>query len=114
MTSNRREKSEFHMFFLPSYKFFLPFAFFSRGNLGTCLRSCCSCSLKRKVQLSMRAGMQTVVPFCVSIPSLVDNLSSTWMSGMLMQMLDPAALTVLGNEIQADNELLCLLLTIPK
>ena len=30
---------------------------------------------------------------------------------MLMQMLDPAALTVLGNEIQADYELLCLLLT---
>ena len=114
MTSNRREKSEFPMFFLPSYKVFLPFAFFSRGNLGTCLRSCCSRSRKRKVQLSMRAGMRTVVPFCVSIPSLVDNLSSTWMSGMLMLMLDPAALTVLGNEIQADYELLCLLLTIPK
>ena len=102
MTSNRREKSEFPMFFLPSYKAFLPFAFFSRGNLGTCLRSCCSRSRKRKVQLSMRAGMRTVLPFCVSIPSLVDNLSSTWMSGMLMLMLDPAALTVLGNEIQAD------------
>ena len=94
--------------------FFLPLAFFSRGKLGTCLRSCCSCSRKRKVQLSMRAGMRTVVPFCVSIPSLVDNLSNTWMNGLLIQMLDPAALTVLGNEIQADYELLCLLLTIPK
>ena len=49
----------------------------------------------------MRAGMQTVVPFCVSIPSLVDSLSNAWMNGMLMQMLDPAALTVLGNKIQA-------------
>ena len=49
-----------------------------------------ACSRKRKVQLSMRAGMLTVVPFCVSIPSLVDNLSNTWMNGMLMQMLDPA------------------------
>ena len=48
------------------------------------------------------------------ILSLVDDLSSTWMNGMLMQMLDPAALTVLGNEIEADYELLCLLLTIPK
>ena len=114
MTSNRREKSEFPMFFLPSYKFLLPFAFFCRGNLGTCLRSCCSFSRKRKVQLSMRAGMRTVVPFCVSIPSLVDNQSNTWMNGMLMQKLDPAALTVLGNEIQYDYELLCLLLTIPK
>ena len=82
MTLNRREKSEFHMFLLPSYKFFLPFAFFFRGKLGTCLRSCCSCSRKRKVQLSMRAGMRTVVPFCVCIPSLVDNLSNTWMNGM--------------------------------
>ena len=44
--------------------------------------------------------MQTVVPFCFSTPSLVDNLSNTWMNGMLMQMLDPAALTVLGHEIQ--------------
>ena len=26
----------------------------------------------------MRAGMQTVVPFCVSIPSLVDNLSTEY------------------------------------
>ena len=48
------------------------------------------------------------------IPCLVDNLSNTWMNGMLMQTLDPAALTVLGNEIQVDYELLCLLLTIPK
>ena len=48
----------------------------------------------------MRAGMQTAVPFCFSTPSLVDNLSNTWMNGMLMQMLDPAALTVLGHEIQ--------------
>ena len=93
---------------------FLSFAFFSRGKLGMCPTSCCSCSHKRKVQLSTRAGTRTVVPFCVSIPSLVDDLSSTWMNGMLMQMLDPAALTVLGNEIQADYELLCLLLTIPK
>ena len=73
-----------------------------------------ACSRKRKGQLSMRAGMRTVVPFCVRIPSLVDNLSNTWMNGMLMQILDPAALTVLGNEIQADYKLLCLLLTIPK
>ena len=58
--------------------------------------------------------MQTVVPFCFSAPSLVDNLSNTWMNGMLMQMLDPAALTVLGNEIQSAYELLYLLLTIPK
>ena len=50
--------------------------------------------------------MRTVVPFCVSIPSLVDNLSNTWMNGMLMQMLDQAALNVLGNEIQFDYELL--------
>ena len=114
MTSKRREKSQFHMFFLPRYKFFLSFAYFSRGKLGTCLRGCCTCSRKRKGQLSMRAGMRTVVPFCVSIPSLVDNLSSTWMNGMLMQMLDPTALTVLGNEIQADYELLCFFLTIPK
>ena len=62
----------------------------------------------------MRAGMQTVVPFCFSTPFLVDNLSNTWMNGMLMQMLDPAALTVLGNEIESAYELLCLLLTIPK
>ena len=62
----------------------------------------------------MRARTRTVVPFCVSIPSLVDNLSNTWMNGMLMQILNPAALTVLGNEIKADYELLCLLLTIPK
>ena len=102
------------MFFLPGYKFFLSLAFFSRCKLGTCLRSCCSCSRKRKVQLSIRAGILTVVPFSVSIPSLVDNLSNTWMNGMLMQMLDPAALTVLGNETQADYELLCLLLTTPK
>ena len=54
------------------------------------------------------------MPFCVSIPSSIDNLSNTWMNGMLMQVLDPAALTVLGNEIQADYELLCFLLTIPK
>ena len=73
-----------------------------------------ACSRKRKGQLSMRAGMRTVVPFCVSIPSLVDNLSNTWMNGMLMQLLDPAALTVLGNEIQAYYELLCIFLTIPK
>ena len=73
-----------------------------------------ACSCKRKVQLSMRAGLRTVVPFCVSIPSLVNNLSNTWMNGMLMQMLDPAALTVLGNEIQSDYELLGLLLTIPR
>ena len=71
MTSKRREKSQFHMFFLPSYKFFLSFAFFSRGKLRTCLRRCCTCSRKRKVQLSMRTGMRTVVPFCVSISSLV-------------------------------------------
>ena len=58
--------------------------------------------------------MRTFVPFCVSIPCLVDDVSSTWMSGMLMQMLDRAALTVLVNAIQADYELLCLLLTIPK
>ena len=100
------------MFFFPSYVFFLSFAFFSRGKLGA--TSCCSCSHKRKVQLSTRAGTWTVVPFCVSIPSLVDDLSSTWMNGMLMQMPDPAALTLLGNEIQADYKLLCLLLTIPK
>ena len=49
--------------------------------------------------------MRTVVPFCVSIPSLVDKLSSTWMNNMLMQVLDPAALAVLGNENQADYEL---------
>ena len=55
--------------------------------------------------------MRTVVPFCFSIPSLADNLSNTWMNGMLMEMLVMAALTVLGNEIQADYELLCLLLT---
>ena len=73
MTSNRREKSEFYMFLLPSYKFFLPFAFLSRGKLGTCLRSCCTCSRKRKVQLSIRAGMRTVVPFCVSIPCLYER-----------------------------------------
>ena len=73
-----------------------------------------ACSRKRKVQHSMRAGMRTVVPFCVSIPCLVDNLSNTWMNGMLIQMLDPAALTVLGNEIQANYELLSLFLTIPK
>ena len=66
------------------------------------------------MQLSPRAGTWTVVPFCVRILSLVDDLSSTWMNGMLMQMLDPAALTVLGNDIEADYELLCLLLTIPK
>ena len=71
MTSKRREKSQFHMFFLPSYKFFLSFAYFSRGKLRTCLRRCCTCSRKRKVQLSMRTGMRTVVPFCVSISSLV-------------------------------------------
>ena len=53
------------------------------------------------MQLSPRAGTWTVVPFCVRILSLVDDLSSTWMNGMLMQMLDPAALTVLGNEIEA-------------
>ena len=75
MTSKRREKSQFHMFFFPIYKFFS--TFFSRGKLGTCLRSCCSCSRKRKVQLSVRAWMRTVVPFCVSIPSLVGNLSNT-------------------------------------
>ena len=114
MTSKRREKSQFDMFFFPTYKFYLSFAFFSRGKLATCLRSCCSCCCKRKVQLSMRAGMRTVVPFCFTIPSLVDNLSNTWMNGMLMQMLDPVALTVLGNEIQSDFELSCLLLTIPK
>ena len=73
-----------------------------------------ACSRKRKVQLSMRVGMWTVVPFCVSIPSLVDNLSNTWMNGMLMQMLDPAALTAFRSEIQGDYDLLCLLLTIPK
>ena len=28
MTSNRREKSEFHMFFLPGYKFFFHCHFF--------------------------------------------------------------------------------------
>ena len=52
MTSKRREKSPFHMFFFPSFKFlsffFLSFAFFSRGKLGTCLRSCCSCMLSLK------------------------------------------------------------------
>ena len=101
------------MFFFPSYVFFV-IRIFSRGKLGMCLTSCCSCSHKRKVQLSTRTGTRTVVPFCVRIPSLVDDLSSRWMNGMLMQMLDPAALTVLGNEIGADYELLCLLLTIPK
>ena len=111
ITSKRREKSQFDMFFFPSYKFFLSFAFFSRGKLGTCLRICCSCSRKRKVQLSTWAGMRTVVPFWFSIRSLVDNLSNTWINGMLMQMLDPAALTVLVNEIQSIHELLCLLLT---
>ena len=75
--------------------FLLSFAFFSRGKLATCLRSCCSCSRKRKVQLSMRAGMRTVVPVCFSTPSLFDNLSNTWMNGILMQMLVMAALTVL-------------------
>ena len=114
MTSKRREKSQFDMFFVRSYKIFLSFAFFSRGKLATCLRSCCSSSRKRKVQLSMRAGMRTVVAFFFSLPSLVENLSNAWMNGMLMQMLDPAALTVLGNEIQSDYELLCLLLTILK
>ena len=114
MTAKRCEKSHFDMFFFPSYKFFLSFAFFSRGKLGTCLRSFYSCSRKRKVQLSIRGGMRTVVPFCFSLPSLVDNLSNTWMNGMLMQMLNPAAQTVLGNEIQSDYELLCLLLTILK
>ena len=114
MTSKRREKSQFHMFFLPRCKFFLSIAFFSRGKLGTCLRRCCTCSRKRKVQLSMRTGMRTVAPFCVRIPSFAHNLSNRWMNGMLMQMLDPAALTVLGNDIEADYELLCLLLTIPK
>ena len=69
-------------------------------------------SLVDNLSSTWMSGM--VVPFCVSIPSLVDNLSNTWMNGMLMQMLDPAALTVLGNEIQAYYELLCLLLTIPK
>ena len=62
----------------------------------------------------MRAGLRTFVPFCVSIPCLVDNLSNTWMNGMLMQMQDLAALTVLGNDIQAYYEQLCTLLTIPK
>ena len=57
--------------------------------------------------------MRTVVPFCFSTPSLVDKLSNTWMNGILMQMLDPEALTfVLGNEIQAVYEPLCLLLSI--
>ena len=55
------------------------------------------------MQLSIIAGMRTVVPFCVSIPSLVDNLSKTWLNGMLMQMLDPAALNVLGNEMPIAN-----------
>ena len=116
MTSKRRQKSHFYMFFFPSFKslfchshFFLVVGW-ERGLEVVVV----ACSRKRKVQLSMRTGMRAVVPFCVSIPSLVDNLSNTWMNGMLMQMLDPAALTVLGNEIQAYYELLCLLLTIPK
>ena len=99
MTSKRREKRQFHVCLSC---FFLSFAFFSRSKLGMCLTSCCSCCHKRKMQLSTRAWTLKVVPFCVSIPSSVDDLSSRWMNGMLMQMLDPAALTVLGNEIQAD------------
>ena len=53
MTSKRREKSQFHMFFFPSFKFFFSFAFFSRGRLGTCVRSFCSCmfSLKKSATL---------------------------------------------------------------
>ena len=54
MTSKRREKSQFHRFFFPSFKFlFLSFPFFSRGKLGTCLRGCCSCkfSLKKSATL---------------------------------------------------------------
>ena len=102
------------MCFFPSYVFFLSFAFFSRGKLGVCLTSCCSCCHKRGVQLSTRAGTRTVVPFFASIPSLVDNLSSRWMNGMLMQMLDPAALTVLGNEIQAEYETIMLIANHPK
>ena len=114
MTRKHREKKSVSYVFFFSSNFFLSFAFFSRGKLATRLRSGVSCSRKRKVQLSMRVGMRTVVPFCFSIRSLVDNLGNTWMNGMLMQMLDPAALTVLGNEIQSDYKLLCLLLTIPK
>ena len=113
MTSKRREKSQFRVFF-PSYVFFLSFVLFSRGKLEMCLASCCSCCHKRKVQLSTRAGTRTVVPFFASIPSLVDNLSSKWMNGMLMQMLDPAALTVLGNEIQDEYETIMLIANHPK
>ena len=85
--------------------FFFVIRIFFLGKLAMCLTSCSSCSHKRRVQLSTRAGTGTAVPFCVTIPSLVDDLSSTWMNGMLIQMLDPAALTVLGNEIQAGYEL---------
>ena len=48
MTLKRREKSQFNMFSFPSYKFFLSFAFFSRGKLGTWLKSCCSCMFSQK------------------------------------------------------------------
>ena len=96
--------------------FFLSFACFSRGKLGTCLRSCCSVMFSQKKSATLHESWDTggCALLCQHSFFIVDNLSNTWMNGMLMQMLDPAALTVLGNEIQADYELLCLLLTIPK
>ena len=49
MTSKRRQKGHFYMFFIPSFKFFfLSFAFFSRGRLGTWLRNCCSYMFSQK------------------------------------------------------------------
>ena len=74
MTSKRREKSQFHMFFFPSFKLFFCFChshFFLVVSWERALEVVVvACSRKRKVQISMKAGMRTVVPFCVSIPSL--------------------------------------------
>ena len=68
MTSKRHEKSQFHMFFFPSFKFFFYSHFFLVVSWERALEVVVvACSRKRKVQLSMRAGMRTVVPFCVSI-----------------------------------------------
>ena len=57
--------------------FFWSFAFFFVVRWERALEVVVvACSRKRKVQLCMRAGMRAVVPFCVRIPSLADNLSN--------------------------------------
>ena len=46
--------------------------------------------IKEKWDSPRELGRGRMCP-CVSIPSLVDDLSSRWMNGMLMQMLDPVS-----------------------